>query len=91
MATKPLRRPTNPELRDTLVRLKKWPSLKKKFHGKPVRIWSDQWEAYWRPRGGYTADGLAAGVFDFDDAWDRTHHCGPEKKIEFRLLDYVPD
>lgn len=56
--------------------------------GKSVRIWSGEWEAYWRPAAhGYTPDGLKAGVWEFQSAYDITKHCGPEKKIEYRVAD----
>lgn len=39
---------------------------------------------YWRPGGqGYTDDPEKAGRFTFADAYRRTHHCGPEKGIEY--------
>lgn len=73
--------------RETLARLKRWPSLRKNWEGKKVRIWSNEHEAYWRADGaGYTADGLEAGVYDFADAFAHTRHCDPEKRISFRLI-----
>lgn len=49
-----------------------------------VRIWSDEHRAWWRPNGnGYTTAEAGAGVYDFPDAYDRTKHCGPEKRICF--------
>ena len=68
--------------------MKYWPSLCERWRGKQVRIWSGQWEAYWRPNGaGYTTDGLEAGVYDFSEALARTSHCGPEKRIEFKMAN----
>jgi hypothetical protein len=53
-------------------------------HGhKWVRIWSDEHRAYWRSTGGYVVDRAGAGVFTVFDAYNRTAHCGPEKKIWF--------
>lgn len=58
-----------------------------KHAGQQVRIWSGEHRAYWGPNsGGYHTDGLKAGIYDIDDAWDRVKHCGPEKKISFRLV-----
>lgn len=49
-----------------------------------VRIWSAEHRAFWRPGGnGYTAYGASAGDWDFADAYDRTKHCGPEKRIVY--------
>lgn len=59
--------------------------LRAAWSGKLVYIWSHEHNAYWRANGsGYTCrvtDGL--GVYDFEDAFERTRHCGPEKMIEF--------
>ena len=64
------------------------PSAADRFVGYNVHIWSGEWSAYWRSDGsGYTNDVVDAGVYSWDDAWRRTSHCGPEKKIEFRRLD----
>jgi hypothetical protein len=50
----------------------------------PVRIYSAEHHAYWRPGGnGYCSCSCVAGVFDLADAYRRTRHCGPEKRIEF--------
>ena len=47
-----------------------------------VRIWSNEHRAYWRPNGcGYTTEPEMAGMFDAEDAVERTRHCGPEKQI----------
>lgn len=74
--------------RETLERLKRWPTLRAKYAGKMVRIWSNEHEAYWRANGaGYTTDGLEAGLYDFADAWARTHHCDPSKRITFRSAE----
>lgn len=51
-----------------------------------VLIWSDEHHAYWRPGGnGYTAIRAKAWVLPFEDAYLRTRHCGPEKRIEFEV------
>jgi hypothetical protein len=71
--------------RENLERLKRWPSLMAHWRGRMVFIYSNEHDAYWQPEGcGYTSDGLEAGVFTFEDAWRRTNHCGPEKRIEYR-------
>jgi len=58
------------------------------WRGKVVYIYSNEHDAYWRTDGhGYTSDGLEAGLFRFEEAWDRTNHVGPEKRIEFRLVE----
>lgn len=64
--------------------MKRWPGLRARWSGRNVRIYSNEHEMFWRPNGaGYTADKAEAGVYDFDDAWARTSHCGPEKKIGY--------
>jgi hypothetical protein len=61
----------------------KWPNWDR-WAGRKVRIWSDEWRAWWRPNGnGYTDDEAQAWVLPFPEAYDRTHHCGPEKKINY--------
>ncbi len=68
------------------MRFLRWPSLRAKWSGKRVRIYSNEHEAYWRENGaGYTTDGLESGVYLFEDAWKRTAHCGPEKRITYHL------
>jgi hypothetical protein len=70
-----------------LTDLKGDPARRALLGNKRVRIWSGEWGMYWRPNySGYTRDGLEAGVFDFDEAWLHTSHCGPEKRIEFRIV-----
>ena len=58
-----------------------------KFAGRRVRIWSSEHKAYWRPKcQGYTIHPEVAGVYQFEEAWLATKHCGPEKKIKFEVL-----
>ncbi len=81
-----LRKPAYPD-REHLERLKRWPSLKRHWAGKQVRIYSNQWESYWRPEAaGYTTEEAQAGVYLFEDAWARSSHAGPEKMITYRLV-----
>ena len=47
-----------------------------------VRIWSGQWEGWWRYEGrGYTDSIVVAWVLPIEDAWKQVEHCGPEKKV----------
>lgn len=47
-----------------------------------VRIWSEEWRAWWRPDGcGYTDDRTQSGLYDALDAFRRVRHCGAEKGI----------
>ncbi len=51
-----------------------------------VRIWSDQWGAYWRSgRCGYTYKIAEAGIYTLEEAYDASGHCGLEKHIEFEI------
>lgn len=66
------------------VLLRKW---KTEQGHRLVRIWSDEWDCYWRPnRAGYTIDVAQAGVYRLDDAIAASGHCGPEKKIVYEFL-----
>lgn len=52
-----------------------------------VLIFSDQWGAYWRSgRAGYTYKKEDAGIYTFEDAFDATCHCGPEKFIYYKFI-----
>ena len=69
---------------ETLERLLRWPSLKRKFADKAVVIYSAQWLAWWRPNAhGYTDKLEDAGLWSIDQAINKTSHCGPEKQIRF--------
>jgi hypothetical protein len=59
-----------------------------KKHGeKPVRIWSNQWGAYWRSgRAGYAYQRDEAGTYTLADAFDATSHCGQEKGIYYDFI-----
>lgn len=58
--------------------------IRAKLSGKRVLIYSREHGAFWRSNGcGYVTTRNGAGVYRFDDAWSRTRHCGPEKKIMF--------
>jgi hypothetical protein len=83
-----LRKTANPSIHEKLERVKTWETIRRKWAGRYVRIWSAEHGAYWRPDGaGYTSDGLDAWVLLFEDALKQTSHCGPEKRIEFKLVD----
>lgn len=57
------------------------------FAGRTVRIWSDEWGAWWRPGGaGYTNREALAGEWRFEDALREVSHCGPEKRIFLDIL-----
>ena len=61
--------------------------IKAKLAGAKVRIWTAQWGAWWRPdSSGYTDDIKQAGIYTFEDAWRRSHHCGPEKRIIYEVV-----
>lgn len=65
------------------IRTKEWQALSQ------VRIYSMEHHAYWGPnRSGYYTDGLAAGIYTFNEAYEATNHCGPEKGITFRSEAY---
>jgi hypothetical protein len=69
---------------ETLERMKHWPSLKAQWLGRKVQIYSAEHASYWRANGqGYTLIKAEAGIYDFHDAWDRTSHCDPSKKIRY--------
>lgn len=55
-----------------------------------VYIWSREHGAYWRPNAeGYTSDKTQAGIYGFEEAFDRTKHCGREKRIEYIAIPRV--
>jgi hypothetical protein len=55
-----------------------------KWLARKVYIWSREHGAYWREGGaGYTDDKAQAGIYDFQDAYLTTRHCGREKQIEY--------
>lgn len=77
----------------TLNHLKKHPEKVERFHGKKVSIWSGEHKAWWRAKGcGYTLGEIdengddGKGVYLFEDAWRRTHHCCPRKKICYLIV-----
>lgn len=64
--------------------LLKNPNLRAAWADKLVYIYSGERSTYWRAKGaGYTSRISEAGIYDFQDAWVRTAHCGPEKYIEY--------
>lgn len=53
-----------------------------------VRIWSGQWQLWWRSNGaGYTPCKADAGIYEIDDAWGRVYHVGPEKKLVIEAVE----
>lgn len=73
-----------PESHYKLEDLKDDPDKRAGLANERVRIYSRQWGMYWRASGsGYTMDRTEAGIYSFQDAWDRSHHAGPEKGIEY--------
>ena len=74
--------------RETLERIKRWPKLMSRFEF--VRIYSAEWESFWRGKGnGYTPDPLESKVWKAKEAFERTQHCGPEKRIQFVAVNNV--
>ena len=70
------------EDRETLERIKRWPSLKERF--KRVRIFSAEHGYFWRGTGqGYTSNPLESEILDISEAYKMTNHCGPEKHIHY--------
>ncbi len=56
--------------------------------GPAVRIYSREHLAYWRPKGaGYALDARDAAVVSFSAALAATQHCGPEKGIEYEVVE----
>lgn len=63
------------------------PKLRTLMSGVSVYIRSCQWGAYWGPNGsGYTEYKDNAGVYNFDEAYLDTQHCGEEKGIHFQII-----
>ncbi len=61
-----------------------------KYNGREVLIRSREHGAWWRTNAcGYSLELSGAGVYLFEDALDRTNHCGPEKKIQFDFIARV--
>jgi len=71
----------------TLERVKRSPRMVDYLSRKLVRIWSGEHMAYWGPRNSGYFDLAGAGFYDGDDAYLTTKHCGPEKKIEFDIVN----
>lgn len=72
----------------TLESLKKDPESKKQLEGKNVLIWCGEHAAWFRPfAAGYTTNKSNVGVYVFEDAWKRTYHCGPEKDIQYQIVE----
>ena len=68
--------------RETLERIKRWPKLHGRFPF--VRIYSAEHSAFWRGTGqGYTDNPQDSGVWTIKEAFARTNHCCPMKRIQF--------
>jgi hypothetical protein len=53
-----------------------------------VKIFSSQWGYYWRKTGqGYTPNPHESQTYTIAEAFAKTKHCGPEKKIWFIYVD----
>lgn len=73
----------DPDRAERLERFLRWPSLKKKWAGRLVQIYSIEHGAYWRRGGaGYTEKLEDAGDWTFENALRLVRHCGPEKGIQ---------
>jgi hypothetical protein len=71
----------------TLTYLKANPKLKEFFQPYLVVIWSGEHKAWWRPdSSGYTTKIEDAGVYVFQDAWDRSAHCSRDKGIAYQIV-----
>lgn len=69
---------------ERLERVKRWPGLRRAWSGRKVRIYSTEHGAYWRANGaGYSDTEAEAGIYDFEEAFNRTRHCDPSKGIQF--------
>ena len=71
----------------SLKAIKDNPSLLESMGNPMCRIYSAQWGYYWRPKAcGYGAK-EEAGLYEFQDAYMTTKHCGPEKKIWYEFVE----
>lgn len=53
-----------------------------------VYIWSAEHGTWWRSNAsGYTVDIKEAGLYVFSDAWQRSNHAGPEKKLAYIIAE----
>lgn len=84
------RRLVNSRTLQGIKNLKRIPYWRFTHGDKKCRIYSKQWEAYWKANAsGYTTDINEAGIYTLASALDNSSHCGPEKKIEYRFIDKV--
>ncbi|HBA32908.1 MAG TPA: hypothetical protein DCZ12_02085 [Gammaproteobacteria bacterium] len=63
------------------------PSLIKEFSGLICRIYSNEWFSFWRQNGCGYGSRSEAGIYQFEDAYLSTNHCGPEKKIWYEFVE----
>ncbi len=71
----------------SLESIKSNPSLRRELTGKQCLILSEQWGYFWRPKGSGYGTESEAGIYDWEDAFAATHHCGPEKRIFYKLIE----
>jgi hypothetical protein len=63
------------------------PSIVAAFADDICLIWSGEHQTWWLPGSdGYTARRETAGAFTIASAYERTKHCGPEKRIAFERV-----
>tara|TARA_B110001454_G_scaffold54930_2_gene53697 strand:- start:1247 stop:2026 length:780 start_codon:yes stop_codon:yes gene_type:complete len=70
-----------------LESIKENPELKDRFKNMKCRIYSWEWGYYWRMNGCGYASKDDAGIYSFEDAYDRTNHCGSEKGIWYEIIE----
>ncbi len=64
------------------------PAVEARFRQAPLRIWSGEHGAWWRPDGaGYTINPSHAGLYTLEEAKALTGHCGREKRIFFQTVN----
>lgn len=59
---------------------------RKQFTGRKCLIWAGDGGCYWRSGGNGYSGINDAGIYDFEDAFEHSGHCGTEKHIEYHFL-----
>lgn len=74
-------------MRIALESLHRRPALRQYLDGCTCNIYSGEHRAYWGQEycGYHYLEN--AGSYRFKDAWEHSKHCGPEKKIVYRIPD----